>query len=114
MLIALKFQKPPDNISAEALFKKLEDKLKEITSSAPRELVGKALFVGELSPAQWEKLDKLQEDMNVEYKMRRDMLLKRLDVTVQSFLVMAFFVAQIFTVSHDCRLSKSLFFFTVV
>lgn len=87
MLVALKFQKPPDNISAEMLFKKLNGKLTEIIASTPPELVGKPLFIGELSPAQWEKLDKLQEDMNVEYKMRRDMLLKRLDVTVQSFLV---------------------------
>ncbi|XP_043281580.1 protein FAM98A [Venturia canescens] len=86
MLITLKTPKPPNNISADMLFKKLDSKLKEIISTAPDKLVGKALFAGELSPAQWEKLDKLQEDMNVEYKMRRDMLLKRLDVTVQSFL----------------------------
>lgn len=87
MLVALQFGKPPDNISTEQLFNKLESKLKTIVSSASPDLLGKPLVIGELSPAQWEKLDQLQNDMMEEYKIRREMLLKRLDVTVQSFLV---------------------------
>ncbi|KAK0095367.1 hypothetical protein PV326_008562 [Microctonus aethiopoides] len=86
MLVALQFGKPPDNISTEQLFNKLESKLKTIVSSASPDLLGKPLVIGELSPAQWEKLDQLQNDMMEEYKIRREMLLKRLDVTVQSFL----------------------------
>ncbi|XP_015596643.1 protein FAM98A [Cephus cinctus] len=86
MLLALKFQKPPDNITSQLLFNKVDAKLKEIVEKAPADLLGKPLFFGELSNAQWEKLDKLQQDLNEEYRIRREMLLKRLDVTVQSFL----------------------------
>lgn len=87
MLLALKFQKPPDNISAEMLFGKVENKLKEIVTQVPAELLDTPLFNGELSNEQWKQLDNLQEDFSVEYQTRREMLLKRLDVTVQSFLV---------------------------
>lgn len=86
MLLALKFQKPPDNISPKILFGKLEAKLKDLVAQIPPELLDTPLFVGELSGAQWEQLDKLQDDFQKEYQTRREMLLKRLDVTVQSFL----------------------------
>lgn len=89
MLLAMKFQKPPDNISAQMLFGKVEAKVKELVAQAPAELLSSPLFVGELSKEQWEKLDKLQEDFKEEYRTRREMLLKRLDVTIQSFLVRA-------------------------
>ncbi|XP_015510421.1 protein FAM98A [Neodiprion lecontei] len=86
MLLALKFQKPPDNISAQMLFTKLTTKLKEVVAQAPPDLLDTPLFVGELSNDQWERLNELQEEFKNEYKTRREMLLKRLDVTVQSFL----------------------------
>ncbi|XP_034937141.1 protein FAM98A [Chelonus insularis] len=86
ILTALQLGKPPENITAEQLFKKLQEKLKTIVSSAPADLLGKPLIFGELSKSQWDKLDQLQNDMREEYKIRREMLLKRLDVTVQSFL----------------------------
>ena len=87
MLTALRFQKPPDNISADVLFKKLHTKVAELTKQVPKELIGKPLFFGELNKNQWEKLDKVQGDLNEEYTIRREMLLKRLDVTVNSFTV---------------------------
>lgn len=86
-MIALQFGKPPDNISVDQLFKKLEEKLKTVVSSAPGDLLGKPLIIGELSKSQWEKLDQLQKDMDEEYTIRRELLLKRLDVTIRSFLV---------------------------
>lgn len=66
---------------------KLEAKLKDIVAKVPAELLGKPLFFAELSPSQWQKLDKFHQDLNEEYTIRRKMLLKRLDVTIQSFLV---------------------------
>lgn len=87
MLTALRFQKPPDNISPDLLFKKLHTKVSEVISQVPKDLVGKPLFFGELSKDQWAKLDKLHGDLNDEYTIRREMLLKRLDVTVNSFSV---------------------------
>ena len=83
----LRFQKPPDNITADLLFKKVEEKLKETISQVPPQLLSKPMFIGKLSNSQWDKLKQLQDELQSEYKMRREMLLKRLDVTVQSFLV---------------------------
>ncbi|KYM98540.1 PREDICTED: protein FAM98A [Cyphomyrmex costatus] len=86
MLVTLKFQKPPDNISSELLFSRLETKLLEILKTVPPNYLDKPLIDVELSAKQWEKLGKLQEEMHKEYIIRRELLLKRLDVTVQSFL----------------------------
>lgn len=87
MLVTLKFQKPPDNISPDQFFSRVETKLSQVLKTVPPELLGKPLIDVELSTKQWEKLANLQEEMQKEYTIRRDMLLKRLDVTVQSFLV---------------------------
>lgn len=86
ILVMLRFQKPPDNISAEMLFKKVETKLEEVIRQVPPELLSKPMFLGKLSNSQWEQLGQLQSELQSEYKTRREMLLKRLDVTVQSFL----------------------------
>lgn len=87
MLVTLKFQKPPNNIAVDQLFSRVETKLSEVLKTVPPEFLGKPLIDVELSAKQWEKLADLQEEMRKEYTIRRDMLLKRLDVTVQSFLV---------------------------
>lgn len=87
MLVTLKFQKPPNNISPDQLFSRVETKLSEVLKTVPPELLGKPLIDVELSSKQWEKLGNLQQEMHTEYTIRREMLLKRLDVTVQSFLV---------------------------
>ncbi|CAG9837819.1 unnamed protein product [Diabrotica balteata] len=49
------------------------------------DIVGKGIFNGYLSDKQWEVLNGVQEDLHSEYKIRREMLLTRLDVTIQSF-----------------------------
>lgn len=71
----------------ELLFSRLETKLSEILKTVSPDHLGKPLIDVELSANQWNELSKLQEEMHKEYTIRRDMLLKRLDVTVQSFLV---------------------------
>ncbi|XP_050451178.1 protein FAM98A isoform X2 [Cataglyphis hispanica] len=86
ILVTLKFQKPPDNISPELLFSRLETKLSEVLKTVSTDHLGKPLIEIELSAKQWDELGKLQEEMHKEYTIRREMLLKRLDVTVQSFL----------------------------
>ncbi|XP_076237399.1 protein FAM98A [Calliopsis andreniformis] len=86
MLIALNFDKPPDDITAEKLFSRLENKLTELLKKVPPELVGKPLITHLFSEKEWKELELIQQELHDEYRMRRDMLLKRLDVTVQSFL----------------------------
>ncbi len=51
----------------------------------PKNRLGKPLFSGHLSDKQWVILEKLERDMKAEYNVRSELLLKRLDVTVQSF-----------------------------
>ncbi|KAK1131501.1 hypothetical protein K0M31_017783 [Melipona bicolor] len=86
MLIALNFERPPDDITTEKLFTRLHDKLTEVLKTAPSELVGQPLITHEFSEEDWNDLQHIQQELHDEYRMRRDMLLKRLDVTVQSFL----------------------------
>jgi hypothetical protein len=45
------------------------------------------LFTGVLTAKQWGQLTDLDQQFQNEYKVRREMLLKRLDVTIQSFHV---------------------------
>lgn len=45
------------------------------------------MFFGELSDKQWHHLENVQSELKEEYKLRREMLIKRLDVTIQSFRV---------------------------
>ncbi|XP_067131156.1 protein FAM98A-like [Centruroides vittatus] len=85
MIIALKFTKPPPNITAKQLFDKVENKIKEIIAKLPPNSLGKPLFTGKLSDKQWLVLANIQDAMKKEYFLRREMLLKRLDVTIQSF-----------------------------
>lgn len=59
----------------------------DVKSKAHPSLIGKPLFNGTLSDKQWALLDEMQKEMQSEYQMRREMLIKRLDVTVQSFQV---------------------------
>lgn len=47
--------------------------------------MSKALFLGGLTEKQWFALGKLHEQMQDHYRMRRETLIKRLDVTIQSF-----------------------------
>ncbi|RUS69331.1 hypothetical protein EGW08_022906 [Elysia chlorotica] len=84
MLIALGFSKPPPNITPVQLFNKLEAKIKELMSKYPDQ-AGQPLLKSRLSPKQWSQLLAMNAVLLDEYRVRREMLLKRLDVTIQSF-----------------------------
>lgn len=51
--------------------------------------LGKPLFNPDkpLKEAQWKRLEQLQKELDTEYDIRRQMLITRLDVTIQSFQV---------------------------
>ena len=59
--------------------------LKELISKVPQEQVSKPLLKVRLSDKQWSTVEKVNLALCKEYECRREMLLKRLDVTVQSF-----------------------------
>lgn len=85
MMQNLNLGKPPDNISPKNLFDKILPRVDEaIKKNCP---VPRALFnpTKQLTKEQWSKLAKLQQELDAEYDLRRDMLITRLDVTVQSF-----------------------------
>ncbi|CAG5136390.1 unnamed protein product, partial [Candidula unifasciata] len=85
MLMALKIPKPSPNITAFEIFSQVESKLKELMSKYPDQ-VGKPLLKARLSEKQWAQVLAINEVLSEEYRIRREMLLKRLDVTIQSFM----------------------------
>ena len=84
------FSKPPAGVSTDELFDKVAGKLSEMMSRSP---VGMQLSVGtpllNVAPTdqQWEKLHELYVEFMKDYQLRREMLLKRIDVTILSFTV---------------------------
>lgn len=80
----LSLGKPPQNITPNAFFEKLFNRFNEV---AKKKSLGKPLFAPskQLTFEQWNKLEKLQHELDTEYNLRREMLITRLDVTVQSF-----------------------------
>lgn len=101
ILQTLRFPKPPANITIKQLFDKLDTTIPLVLKKAGADLVGKGIFNGFLSDKQWEILRTVQSDLNNEYKIRREMLLTRLDVTIQSFQVSVFDI-RILTSSFAC------------
>ncbi|XP_072120969.1 protein FAM98A isoform X1 [Mobula birostris] len=83
--ITLGMSKPPDNITMFQFFSGIEKKLKESLSKVPPNHVGKPLMKKALGPLHWEKLETINQILVNEYEVRRKMLLKRMDVTIQSF-----------------------------
>ncbi|KAM3968685.1 protein FAM98A [Aphomia sociella] len=85
ILISLKFNKPPPNITAETLFSKLEAKLRDTIQKEGDQLVGKPLFNKALTDKDWKKLETTYTEMFEEYRLRRETLITRLECTIQSF-----------------------------
>ncbi|XP_045457397.1 protein FAM98A [Melitaea cinxia] len=85
ILITLKFNKPPPNISPEVLFTKLEAKLKDTIQKEGDQLVGKPLYNKAVTEKDWKELETLFSDMFEEYRLRRETLITRLECTIQSF-----------------------------
>lgn len=89
LTIALNLGKPPENIAPKVLFDKIGVRLDEVIKKAGPERLGKALFAPDkpLSNSDWESLRTIANDLEEEYKIRRNTLLTRLDVTIDSFKV---------------------------
>lgn len=85
--MTLGFSKPPSDISAQQLFNKMGVKIREILASVPKGYPGPPLLKTALTEKQWSQLHQLLAELNKDYKLRREMLLTRLDVTVLSFTV---------------------------
>ncbi|KAK5853543.1 hypothetical protein PBY51_014687 [Eleginops maclovinus] len=83
--MALGMSKPPANITMFQFFSGIEKKLKEAMCKVPPHHVGEPLMKKALGPVHVEKIEAINQALVNEYEMRRKMLLKRLDVTVQSF-----------------------------
>ncbi|XP_074647049.1 protein FAM98A-like [Tubulanus polymorphus] len=84
--MALRFPKPPADITPFKLFSKIESKVKELMASLPTDYLGKPLLNCRLSEKQWNHLMSINSALTEEYQLRREMVLKRLDVTIQSFM----------------------------
>ncbi|XP_039761668.1 protein FAM98A [Pararge aegeria] len=85
ILITLKFNKPPPNITPDILFSKLEAKLKDTIQKEGEQLVGKPLYNKALSEKDWKNLETSFNEMYDEYRLRRETLITRLECTIQSF-----------------------------
>ncbi|CAH2061881.1 unnamed protein product, partial [Iphiclides podalirius] len=85
ILIALKFNKPPPNITPEILFTKLEAKLKDTIQKEGEQLIGKPLYNKALSEKEWKQLENTFSEMFEDYRLRRETLVTRLECTIQSF-----------------------------
>uniref|UniRef100_A0A1A9W8A7 Protein FAM98A n=1 Tax=Glossina brevipalpis TaxID=37001 RepID=A0A1A9W8A7_9MUSC len=79
--------KPPDNIAPKAFFDKLNFKVEERIKLAKAGILNEPLLrtAKPLTDAQWKQLEIIHEDLDKEYNLRRQVLLTRLEVTVQSF-----------------------------
>lgn len=58
---------------------------REVLSKCPAGYLGKALVTQALSDKQWGVLEEINQSLTQEYSIRRQMLLTRCDVTIQSF-----------------------------
>jgi protein FAM98B len=85
MLLTLGFPKPPVNITPTEVWAKVEVRLKELLAKVPKEYLGQPLLKAHLTDDQWHKLMEINRVISDDFQMRRDLLLTRLDVTIQSF-----------------------------
>ncbi|CAB3370970.1 Hypothetical predicted protein [Cloeon dipterum] len=85
LMLALRFSKPPENISTAVLFTNVEKRLAETLQKSHSDLVGKAIFDKKLSAEQWKAIANEQKKMHNEFRIRRELLLTRLHVTAHSF-----------------------------
>ncbi|XP_019855044.1 PREDICTED: protein FAM98A-like [Amphimedon queenslandica] len=76
---------PPPHVTPTMILDKIIKKTQEHISKAPAGFIGKPLVLQPLSAEQWGTLDRINEALLKEYSVRRQMLLTRCSVTVQSF-----------------------------
>ncbi|XP_053191650.1 protein FAM98B [Scomber japonicus] len=75
----------PRDQDAAGVFSQIQDKVKKVLEDLPDGAIGNPVLKKSLSSEQWEKLNNINTALSSEYECRRRMLIKRLDVTVQSF-----------------------------
>nr|XP_046269393.1 protein FAM98B [Scatophagus argus] len=75
----------PQGQDAAGVFSQVQDKVDKIIEDLPHGCLGKPVLKESLRSEQWEKLHNINLVLSSEYECRRRMLIKRLDVTVQSF-----------------------------
>merc|ERR1719322_2003073 len=81
--ISLNMQEPPANIPVDSYLHFLKKKLSEML---PPSTKGNAPIIKKpLTTSQWKQLEIIHKTLTQEYTARREMLLKRLDVTIASF-----------------------------
>jgi hypothetical protein len=85
ILISLGFSKPPATATVSEIWSKIEAKCKELISKLPKGYMGKPLFTTMLNNLQWKQLMYINQTLHDDFQMRRELLLTRIDVTVQSF-----------------------------
>ncbi|CAH3145636.1 unnamed protein product [Pocillopora meandrina] len=85
ILHTLDLPQPSKESTVFDLFTQIETKVRELLSKAPKDHLGQPLLNETLGVKQWSKVEEINSQLNQEYMLRRSMLLKRLDVTVQSF-----------------------------
>ena len=86
--MTLGFSRPPSDITANQLFNKMTSKIQEVLKTAPKGYPGPPLLQVQCTEEQWCQIHQLLTELNKDYKLRREMLLTRLDVTVLSFTVL--------------------------
>jgi len=77
--------KPPAGLTAQQLWQKIESQLVSVLSKLPSDYLAKPLLIADLSADQWTQLMHINQFLTDDFQMRRELLLTRLDVTVQSF-----------------------------
>ncbi|KFM59572.1 Protein FAM98A, partial [Stegodyphus mimosarum] len=77
--IPKEFAEDPDSVLPE-----IEKKVNEKVSARP-ELISEPAFKASLTEKQWAELENLFGEFEADYTVRRELLITRLDVTIQSF-----------------------------
>ncbi|KAJ7991145.1 hypothetical protein DPEC_G00294220 [Dallia pectoralis] len=75
----------PKEQSVADLFSAIESKTNVLLQELPKHHLGKPVLKHSFESQQWERLEQINTLLSSEYECRRRMLIKRLDVTVQSF-----------------------------
>eukprot|EP00731_Ephydatia_muelleri_P017983 Em0011g23a len=85
ILKTLGMSKPPAHVKAEQMFSKLIEKTKSVLQTAPSGHISPGLVAKTIPEGQWSAVERMNDVLTKEYSVRREVLLTRCDVTIQSF-----------------------------
>lgn len=87
LIMVLKMGKPPVDIAPSKLFDQIVKKLESLLEDSKMEnLIEKGMIREALTPMHCDKIDALAKIMHQDYASRKNMLITRLSVTLQSFI----------------------------